>query len=66
MKELDVLLERFVEHALPTLPAEEFEAMEGLLALPDPELLHLLTRPLPADAPPERLRIANLVRRHIA
>ena len=66
MKELDVLLERFVERALPTLPAEEFEAMEALLALPDRDLLRMLTRPLPADAPPERLRIASLVRRHIA
>jgi antitoxin CptB len=51
MRELDVLLERYLRERYPSAPAAEQQAFEALLALPDPELLDLLLRrQVPADA----------------
>lgn len=43
MRELDVLLERFLEQAYPQASRTEQQAFEELLDLPDPEILALLT-----------------------
>ena len=51
MRELDVLLERYLRERYPSAPAAEQQAFEALLDLPDPELLALLLRQqVPADA----------------
>jgi len=50
MKELDVLLERYLAQRFPSATAEEREAFEALLELQDPELLAYFTgRAQPAD-----------------
>jgi antitoxin CptB len=50
MRELDVLLERFLEQAYPHASNAEQLAFEELLTLPDPEILALLTgRSRPQD-----------------
>ena len=43
MKELDVLLTRFLEDVYPQASAAEQRAFERMLALPDPELYACLT-----------------------
>lgn len=43
MKELDVLLERFMESAYDDLTVEEHSAFETLLGKEDPDLYDLLT-----------------------
>jgi antitoxin CptB len=52
MKELDLLLERFLEVHYDRLPAERQRVFEGLLTLPDPVLAELLLGPSagPSDA----------------
>jgi succinate dehydrogenase flavin-adding protein (antitoxin of CptAB toxin-antitoxin module) len=50
MKELDMLLERFVREGLPGAPAGEWEAFAELLSLPDPLLAGYL---LGGEVPPE-------------
>jgi antitoxin CptB len=50
MKELDLLLERFVREGLPQASAAEQGAFAELLALPDPQLAGYL---LGAAVPPE-------------
>jgi antitoxin CptB len=58
MKELDLLLTRYVQERYPLAPATRQAAFEGLLALPDPEIADfLLGYAIPAD--PE---LAALVR----
>lgn len=42
MRELDVLLERYLRDRWPTAPAEHRAAFRALLELPDPELAALL------------------------
>jgi antitoxin CptB len=42
MRELDVLLERYLVDRWPTAPAERQAAFRALLELPDPELAALL------------------------
>jgi antitoxin CptB len=50
MRELDVLLERYLEERYPCAPSIEQQAFEALLELPDPELhAYLLRRQVPAD-----------------
>jgi antitoxin CptB len=50
MRELDVLLERYVQQRYPSAPAAEQHAFEALLDLPDPRLLALIMRrEIPAD-----------------
>jgi len=51
MKELDVLLERFLESAYDTLTAEEHQAFEALLHKEDPELYALLAGQVEAEQP---------------
>jgi antitoxin CptB len=59
MKELDVLLERYVREALNGASPEEWGALDELLALPDPALAgYLLGREVPAEP-----RMAHLVGR---
>ncbi len=45
MKELDLLLERFVREHYPDAPANQKRAFERLLDLPDPALAALLLGP---------------------
>jgi len=63
MKELDVLLERFVRRALDHLDAEEMKALERLLDQPDQDLLEWIASP--EAAPPAELGgIVTLIRAH--
>jgi antitoxin CptB len=56
MRELDVLLRRFVDVEVPTLTDAEIAAFEGILDLPDPELCaYLLGNSAPADPTAARL-----------
>lgn len=45
MKELDVLLERFVRRALDRLDAEELKSLERLLDRPDQDILEWIASP---------------------
>ena len=50
MKELDLLLTRYVQERYPAAPASQQAAFEALLALPDPEIADfLLGYGTPAD-----------------
>lgn len=50
MKELDVVLERYLEHDYDVANASEQVAFAELLTLPDPQLLDYLTgRAAPSD-----------------
>ena len=50
MRELDVLLERYLQELYPCAPIAEQQAFEALLDLPDPQLFALLMqRETPAD-----------------
>lgn len=51
MKELDVLLERYLAQRYPAAPAAEQAAFEQLLEAPDPELAGLLFGRLVAEDP---------------
>ena len=51
MKELDVLLERFVHRALDRLDDGEIEALERLLEQPDQDILEWIASPNPASPP---------------
>ena len=63
MKELDVLLERFVRRALDRLGAEELEALEHLLDQPDQDILEWIASP--ETIPPAGLgAIVALIRAH--
>ena len=63
MKELDVLLERFVRRGLDRLDQDELEALERLLAQPDQDILEWITST--TTDPPFDLRVViALVRSH--
>ena len=64
MKELDVLLERFVRRALDRLDESELEALERLLAQPDQDILEWIAS-AGADPPPEVRKIVVLLRSHV-
>jgi antitoxin CptB len=50
MRELDVLLERYLRERYPSAPAAEQQAFAALLDLPDPELLaYVMRRQVPSD-----------------
>ena len=51
MKELDVLLERFVRRALDRLDDGELEALERLLEQPDQDILEWIAAASPAPPP---------------
>ncbi len=55
MKELDLLLERFLEERYDESPPGRQQAFERLLDLPDPVLAELLLRPCPGPADAEDL-----------
>ena len=61
MKELDVLLERFVCRALDQLADDEFEALEGLLEHPDQDILEWIASAR-TPSPPGMQRIVTLIR----
>jgi antitoxin CptB len=49
MRELDVLLERYLEERYPSAPAAEQQAFESLLELQDPELFaYIMGRATPS------------------
>ena len=54
MKELDVLLERFVRRALNRLDEDELEALERLLAQPDQDILEWIASP--SHSPPPAMQ----------
>jgi len=63
MKELDVLLERFVRRAFGHLDTEEIEALERLLDQPDQDILEWIISP--EAVPPKGLGgIVALIRTH--
>lgn len=50
MRELDVLLQRYLDQRYPHAPKEEQRAFEALLELPDPELFaYVVKRDQPSD-----------------
>jgi antitoxin CptB len=50
MRELDILLERYLRERYPNAPGTEQQAFEALLDLPDPELhAYLMRRQVPID-----------------
>lgn len=50
MRELDVLLQRYLEERYASAPEEEQQAFEALLELPDPELFaYIVKREQPSD-----------------
>jgi antitoxin CptB len=59
MRELDVLLERYLRERYPSAPAAEQQAFAALLDLPDPQLFAFVTgREVPADpAHPEWVHV---------
>ncbi len=62
MKELDVLLERYLEYRFPLAASDERQAFVELLDLPDPDFASfLLGRTHPAQP-----RMANVVKRILA
>ena len=63
MKELDVLLERFVRRALDRLDAQELEALERLLDQPDQDILEWIASP-EAVSPAGLGGIVALIRAH--
>ena len=61
MKELDVLLERFVHRALDRLDDDELEALEHLLVQPDQDILEWIASAT-TTAPPSMRGIVALIR----
>ncbi len=57
MRELDLLLEAYLQHSWEEASPNEREAFEGLLAMEDPELYRLLAGHSEAPEP----EIANVV-----
>ena len=50
MRELDVLLERYLQERYPSAPAAEQQAFAALLEVPDPQLFaYVVQREVPAD-----------------
>ena len=50
MRELDVLLERYLQERYPSAPAAEQQAFAALLEAPDPQLFaYVMQRVVPAD-----------------
>ena len=50
MRELDVLLERYLQERYPSAPAAEQQAFAALLEAPDPQLFaYVVQREVPVD-----------------
>lgn len=61
MRELDVLLERYLRERYPVAPAVEQQAFAALLEAPDPQLLaYVVQREAPAD--PEWVKVIDRLR----
>ncbi|HET9863002.1 MAG TPA: succinate dehydrogenase assembly factor 2 [Steroidobacteraceae bacterium] len=61
MKELDVLLLRYLQERHPTAPSDERNAFAELLELPDPELVrYLIAGDVPGD--PRRAALCRAIR----
>ena len=63
MKELDVLLERFVRRGLNRLDEGELDALERLLEQPDQDILEWIASTT-ANPPPDLRAVVLLVRSH--
>ena len=64
MRELDLLLEKFLVTGLQSLENDDLVRLEKLLEQPDPDILVWLTgEPKPDN--PEVRRIVEVLRRHI-
>ena len=61
MKELDVLLERFVGRAFTRLDDDELEALEHLLVQPDQDILEWIASTT-TTVPPSMRQIVGLIR----
>ena len=64
MRELDVLLERYLQERYPCAPADEQEAFRAMLDLPDPELFAYVTQRESPTEPRWIDLIAKLTRIH--
>lgn len=62
MKELDILLERFADHALERLDDHELDGLERLLGQPDQDVHAWLVSEPGSPVPPELEGIVALVR----
>jgi antitoxin CptB len=60
MKELDVVLETYLEHRYPSAVDDEQKAFRELLELTDPQLFGLLLGREEADDEPTRKLVKNL------
>jgi antitoxin CptB len=61
MRELDVLLERYLEERYPSAPAAEQQAFAALLEVPDPQLFaYVVQREVPVD--PEWAHVIDRLR----
>ena len=60
MKELDVLLERYVRSRLSNASPEERQTLTWLLELPDPALADYLFGHIPADEPQMAQLVADI------
>lgn len=65
MRELDLLLERFLSTELESLGDDDVERLEALLAQPDQDILAWLSDALEPDDPDLR-RIVHIVKDRIA
>jgi len=62
MRELDVLLERYLQERYPCAPAAEQQVFAALLEAPDPQLFaYLMQREVPVD--PEWAHVIARLRR---
>ena len=64
MRELDVLLERYLQERYPSAPADEQEAFRAILELPDPVLFAYVTKRESPTDPTWIDLIAKLTRIH--
>lgn len=61
MRELDVLLERYLQERYPSAPAAEQQAFAALLEVPDPQLFaYVVQREVPED--PEWAHVIDRLR----
>ena len=62
MKELDVVLIRYLDHGYPSASDAEQEQFRSLLEMPDPDLYNLVLG-RDASSDPERTRLLQQLRR---
>jgi antitoxin CptB len=64
MKELDILLERYLQHRYPVAPPAERQAFQTLVDLQDPDLLRLVLDNGLATDPETKHVLAHLTGAH--